>query len=130
MTEVLLLILMLRMGQNAGQFIRVGRTTTDYCGNVIYENGKQKLLLTEEGYVTLNDNKYHCSLKDHQGNNRVTVSAIGAVEETNHYYPFGGVFVSVSNVQPYKYNGKELDMKKGLNWYDYGARRYDATIGR
>ena len=28
--------------------------------------------------------------------------------ETNHYYPFGGVF-STSNVQPYKYNGKELD---------------------
>ena len=25
----------------------------DYCGNVIYENGVQKLLLTEEGYVTL-----------------------------------------------------------------------------
>ena len=26
-------------------------TTTDYCGNVIYENGTQKLLLTEEGYI-------------------------------------------------------------------------------
>ena len=24
-------------------------TTTDYCGNVVYENGTQKLLLTEEG---------------------------------------------------------------------------------
>ena len=34
-------------------------TTTDYCGNVIYENGVQKLLLTEEGYVTLADKKYH-----------------------------------------------------------------------
>ena len=28
-------------------------TTTDYCGNVIYENGVQKLLLTEAGYLTL-----------------------------------------------------------------------------
>ncbi len=26
-------------------------TTTDYCGNVVYENGVQKLLLTDEGYV-------------------------------------------------------------------------------
>ena len=33
-------------------------------------------------------------------------------------------------MQPYKYNGKELDTKKGLNWYDYGARHYDATLGR
>ena len=104
--------------------------TTDYCGNVVYENGVQKLLLTEEGYVTLSDSKYHYYLKDHQGNNRVVISQSGTVEETNHYYPFGGAFASTSNVQPYKYNGKELDSKKGLNWYDYGARHYDAALGR
>ena len=105
-------------------------TTTDYCGNVVYENGVQKLLLTDEGYVTLSDNKYHYYLKDHQGNNRVVINQSGTVEETNHYYPFGGVFASAGNVQPYKYNGKELDAKKGLNWYDYGARHYDAVLGR
>ena len=105
-------------------------TTTDYCGNVVYENGVQKLLLTEEGYITLSDSKYHYYLKDHQGNNRVVISQSGTVEETNHYYPFGGAFASTSNVQPYKYNGKELDSKKGLNWYDYGARHYDAALGR
>ena len=105
-------------------------TTTDYCGNVIYENGVQKLLLTEEGYVTLSDSKYHYYLKDHQGNNRVVINQSGTVEETNHYYPFGGVFASTGNAQPYKYNGKEYDSKKGLNWYDYGARHYDAVLGR
>ena len=105
-------------------------TTTDYCGNVVYENGVQKLLLTEEGYITLSDSKYHYYLKDHQGNNRVVISQSGTVEETSHYYPFGGVFASAGNVQPYKYNGKELDTKKGLNWYDYGARHYDAVLGR
>ena len=105
-------------------------TTTDYCGNVVYENGVQKLLLTDEGYVTLSDNKYHYYLKDHQGNNRVVINQSGTVEETNHYYPFGGVFASSGNVQPYKYNGKELDAKKGVNWYDYGARHYDAVLGR
>jgi len=105
-------------------------TTTDYCGNVVYENGTQKLLLTEEGYVTLADSKYHYYLKDHQGNNRVVISSTGTVEETNHYYPFGGVFAAANNVQPYKYNGKEFDNKNGLNWYDYGARHYDAALGR
>ncbi|TCO96384.1 RHS repeat-associated protein [Bacteroides heparinolyticus] len=104
--------------------------TTDYCSNVIYENGIQKLLLTQEGYVTLKDAKYHYYLKDHQGNNRVVITPSGTAEEVNHYYPFGGVFASTGNVQPYKYNGKELDARKGLNLYDYGARHYDASLGR
>ena len=106
-------------------------TTTDYCGNVIYENGTQKLLLTEEGYINLTGTQqYHYYLKDHQGNNRVVINQSGTVEETNHYYPFGGVFGTTGNTQPYKYNGKEFDTKKGLNWYDYGARHYDAALGR
>mgnify|MGYP000783991519 CR=1 FL=1 len=103
---------------------------TVYCCNVVYENSVGRLLLTEEGYVTLSDKKYHYYLQDHQGNNRVVLSSSGAVEEANHYYPFGGVFASSGNVQPYKYNGKEYDSKKGLNWYDYGARHYDAVLGR
>ena len=106
-------------------------TTTDYCDNVIYENGTAKQLLTEEGYVSLSDKKYHYYLKDLQGNNRVVTDQAGGMEEANYYYPFGGVFLSSGNdVQAYKYNGKELDTKKGLNWYDYGAREYDAVLGR
>jgi len=112
----------------------INGTTTqkDYCGNVVYENGVQKILLTEEGYVDLTASTpaYYYYLKDHQGNNRVVINSSGAVQETNHYYPFGGVFPSTGNVQPYKYNGKELDTQKGLNWHDYGARHYDAMLGR
>ena len=59
----------------------------------------------------------------------MVINSSGTVQETNHYYPFGSLFASTS-VQPYKYNGKELDNKKGLNWYDYGARHYDAALGR
>ena len=103
-------------------------TKTDYCGNVIYENGFRKYLLVDGGYVTLSDGKYHYYLRDHQGNNRVVAGADGTVEEVNHYYPFGGVFASSGNAQPYKYNGKEQE--KSLPWYDYGARRYDAVLGR
>lgn len=65
-------------------------TTTDYCGNVIYENNIAKLLLTEEGYVSLNDSKYHYYLKDHQGNNRVVINQPGAVEEQAIIIPSEG----------------------------------------
>ena len=77
--------------------------TVDYCGNVIYENGIPVKLLTEAGYVTLADSKYHYFVQDHLGNNRVVVDQSGNVEEVNHYYPFGGLLSSsVSNaVQPY-----------------------------
>ncbi len=30
----------------------------------------------------------------------------------------------------YKYNGKELQEEHSLNWYDYGARNYDAAVSR
>ena len=59
------------------------------------------------------------------------IDETGKVEERNDYYPFGGLMASSSvSTQPYKYNGKELDRKGGLDWYDYGARHYDATLGR
>ena len=80
----------------------ISGTTTqkDYCANVVYENGIQKMLLTEEGYVDLSASTptYYYYLKDHQGNNRVVLSSGGTVVETNHYYPFGGVFASTGNV--------------------------------
>lgn len=109
--------------------------TTDYCNNVIYENGVLSMILTEEGYVTLNGDTpiYHYYLKDHQGNNRIVMNQNGTtVEQVNHYYPFGGLFgegIATSN-QNYKYNGKELNCMHGLDWYDYGARMYDAALGR
>ena len=106
-------------------------TLTDYCGNVTYENGVAKTLLVEGGYVLLSDNKYHFYFQDHQGNNRVVADENGNIEEVNHYYPFGGTFASSSSSVPaYKYNGKELDKKNGLDWYDYGARHYDVLYSK
>ena len=100
---------------------------------MIYENGVRKYLLTEEGYVSLSDGIYHYFYRDHLGNVRLVMgtptSSGGQVEERNDYYPFGGLIADLGSVQPYKYNGKELDTKKGLNWYDYGARQYDAALG-
>lgn len=56
----------------------------------------------------------------------------GTVEQINHYYPFGELFTdnTSSDLQPYKYSGKEIDRHYGLNLYDFSARHYDPTTGR
>ncbi len=109
--------------------------TTTYCGNMIYENGALKQMLVDGGYVTFSGATpvYHFYIQDHLGNNRVVAKANGTVEQINHYYPYGGMMADIctgSDVQPYKYNGKELDRMHGLDTYDYGARQHNAATER
>jgi RHS repeat-associated protein len=108
----------------------IGSKTTEYCGNVIYENGALKRILVEGGYIE--GGTYYFYLTDHLGNNRVVADASGNIKQTNHYYPFGMSFAegTVTSSQPYKYNGKELDTDRGLNLYDYSARYMDPALGR
>ncbi len=35
-----------------------------------------------------------------------------------------------SVAQKFGYNGKELSEELGLQWHDFGARNYDASLGR
>lgn len=64
----------------------------------------------------------------------VTVTSL-VVQET-HYDPWGLELTGLGHQEPglkvnkYLYNGKELIEDAGLQYYDYGARMYDATIGR
>ena len=79
------------------------------------------------------NNSSHYYIRDYQGNNRVVVAPDGTVEQTNDYYAYGGPWGNTSTnqgFQPFKYNGKELDRVHGLDWYDYGARRYDPAFAQ
>ena len=106
--------------------------TTDYVGNMIYENGSLKSILVDGDYIE--NNKYYFFIQDHLGNNRAVAHADGTVIQTNHYYPYGMTFTEDNTgnakAQPYKYSGKEFDGERGLNVYDYSARYMDPTIGR
>jgi len=103
--------------------------TTDYIGNMIYEDGTLKFILIDGGYIE--NGLYYYYQTDHLGNNRVVADASGAVVQKNHYYPFGIVFAETSvaeqGMQPYKFGGKELDQMNGLNLYDNLARLYDPS---
>jgi RHS repeat-associated protein len=105
------------------------KTVTDYCGNVIYQNGSLKEVLTPEGYWQ--NSVFYYYLKDHQGNTRAVINPSGTVMECSDYYPDGMRFessTSNSAALPYRYNGKELEAMNGLNEYDYGARRRETGI--
>jgi RHS repeat-associated protein len=99
------------------------------------------------------------SIRDHLGNTRVAFSDLnddGRIQlagtdpsgvpipedyteilQENHYYPFGlnmeGKWyppLKPERENKHQYNGKEYNDDLGLNWNDYGARWYDAAIGR
>jgi RHS repeat-associated protein len=92
--------------------------------------------------------RYEYTLRDHLGNTRLTFTdknnngkvdvdntANNEILQENHYYPFGmamsGPWMDdAARNTPYQYNGKELNEDFGLGWTDYGARWYDAALGR
>jgi RHS repeat-associated protein len=123
---------------------------TDYSGPFLYTDNELSCIFTPAGRLIplhLGDDvlwKYEYNLTDHLGNVRVVFAAHShgqpEVMQQTTYYPFGMTlqqqnFGGLQN-QPNKllYNSKELqdDELAGsrLDWYDYGARFYDAQLGR
>ncbi len=121
---------------------------TDYCGNIIYENGKLSKILTDEGFVSFVNNTpiYYFYIKDHQGNNRLLTKSNVFYTKNYDYYAFGGIHnnngesqdaSSIGPIKPtatisqnYLFGGKEIDRMNGLDWYDFGARAQDPLLGR
>ncbi len=122
----------------------------DYCGNFVYNlNSQLQYILMDEGRILPSPtgeglgvrSVFEYNLKDHLGNTRVTFNeyaeGIPQVLQTEHYDPWGYTLKGIgynaySNTglseNKYKYNGKEYQDETG--WFDYGARMYDAVIGR
>ncbi len=114
----------------------MSKDSTDYIGDFIYHNNRFSRYNWGNGYIvpagSSSGYAYRFYFKDHQGNNRLVTTSTGTVKQTTHYYPDGVTHDKSTGQgeQVYKYSGKELDRMHGLDWYDYGAREYDPTIGQ
>ncbi len=129
-------------GSTDGQVMCV--THSDYLlgGMLTMKNNLPDMVLFDGGYAKatrLGDTTYGFTLnyynRDHLGNVREVVNANSGVLQVTNYYPFGAPYADPAaavdaSLQPYKYNGKELETMHGLNTYDYGARQYNPIVGR
>ncbi len=119
--------------------------TTDYAGNYVYKNGVLEFFNHPEGIVEheADGYKYVYQFKDHLGNIRLSYSdknkdgsiSQGEIIEEKNYYPFGlehkGYNFAVNGRKHnYGFGGKEEQDELGLDWIDFGARNYDASLGR
>ncbi|MBS0000229.1 MAG: RHS repeat-associated core domain-containing protein [Cyclobacteriaceae bacterium] len=92
--------------------------------------------ITEPGYIYVylsneSSNTIKLILFD-----EMNVSLTRPILQVNEYYPFGmemaekGYENVLEPENKFTYNGKELQDELDLDWYDYGARMYDASVGR
>ncbi|RKR84506.1 RHS repeat-associated protein [Mucilaginibacter gracilis] len=112
--------------------------TWDYVSGIVYKtplggtSPAIAFIQTEEGRAIPNGNdySYQYNLKDHLGNNRVSLDKNGVLQE-DEYYAFGlrNPKYDNSNNNRYLYNGKEIQTDL-VSQYDYGARFYDPVIAR
>jgi len=114
-----------------------------YFDNLVLKNGNPFRILHGEGYVDLSNGLaggLYFHVKDHLGNVRAVLGETPDrrpyIVQASGYYPFGMFFQSErmqstqdETANPYLYNGKEIQKMPG-RWYDYGARMYDAGLGR
>ena len=118
-----------------------------YITPVVGTSGSVGKYNKNTGQTTYSAFSYVFQYKDHLGNVRLSYSDnnlngvieyVSEIIEESNYYPFGLKQKGYNNViaggnslaQAFKFGGKELDESLGLNTYDFGARNYDAALGR
>jgi len=117
-------------------------STVHYAGNFVYNGNQLEHIVSSEGRVIKDGTtfEYQYFLRDHLGNVRVVFGededGNAEILQEDHYYPFGLTYMGDLNYNygtqenKYLYQGKELQDDHNLQWHDFGARMYDAQLGR
>ncbi|WP_299156479.1 DUF6443 domain-containing protein [uncultured Tenacibaculum sp.] len=104
------------------------------------------------GSTAISSFDYVYQYKDHLGNVRLsytdndnngviqTDGANSEIVEESNYYPFGlkhkgyngvkNIGIGNARAQKFGFGGKELNEELGLQWHDFDARNYEASLGR
>ena len=127
------------------------RGRLDYVGDCVFEDGVLRLVMHDEGRIVRNSEeggwRFQYFLYDYLGNVRVAfevrtddsegnTTPINAVVYAADYYPFGlpidgnGGEEGGGTAVKHLFGGKELQEVMGLQWYDFGARMLDPSLGR
>lgn len=112
-----------------------GTNGYDYLGSLtLVKTGGTQTPETDFGGGIIRGTQVMYFENDHLGSIRTVLNTAGTVLERNDYYPFGMRHANASHVvtanNRYKFNGKEDQTVGALGLLDYGARMYDAQIGR
>ncbi|MCE2734828.1 MAG: RHS repeat-associated core domain-containing protein [Flammeovirgaceae bacterium] len=114
-------------------YIRMTEAGREYGQDGLHEQLALSIPINQPGYVYIYLSNEEPGKEVYFDDFTVTHKK-SPVIQVDDYYPFGLTFNSYSREnsvnQDYKYNGKELQDELGLDWFDYGARMYQAEIGR
>ena len=113
-----------------------GKTGYDYVGSVVYKvvDGHREFDRAVVGDVHFTSGGIRYALTDQLGRIRALIDEDGNVVQENDYYPFGAKIAhddySNADDNRFLFSGKESQELVDLNAYDFGARMYDASLGR
>ena len=120
----------LRAGEGSPAVQAAVINSEEFFGPFVCKDGRLDKFLFDGGFCDLSSGvaQYRYFVRDRLGCVRSVADEDGQVLQQNLYYAWGGTWGDVytaSEFQQYKYCGKYLDRKHGLDLYDYGARQYD-----